>query len=480
MISAKMGQIWHIRHFMTGQIFGTLLDGSTLVVLLPFLFYLNWILACFVLLIALSILGVYWLFLPSLRRAHAKVTAAEQAMGAHQVESIHGIRTIKSLSLEGMKRKERDLKVAEAFKAHRDAEFLANWPQTIVRPLEMLIYIGSFLGGGYMVMSAPDGSATYGHVMAFAMIAARVATPIVAMAGMLNAFEEARGALAEVASVVNVPPEEGRSGTGLKQPISGRIAFNNVRFRYSPDAPYALDGVTFEIPQDSIFGLMGRSGSGKTTITRLLQGLNREYEGQIKIDRMDLREIDLDHLRSNIGVVPQENFLFRGTIRENICAARPNASLDEVIRAAQLAGAEEFIERMPQGYQTYIEEGATNLSGGQRQRLAIARALLIDPPILILDEATSALDAESEAIVNANLQRIAKGRTVVIVSHRLSALAMADAILVMEQGHVYDIGPHHELIERCDIYKSLWYTQNRHILQDSRHDRIALSAPTAA
>lgn len=146
MISAKMGQIWHIRHFMTGQIFGTLLDGSTLVVLLPFLFYLNWILACFVLLIALSILGVYWLFLPSLRRAHAKVTAAEQAMGAHQVESIHGIRTIKSLSLEGMKRKERDLKVAEAFKAHRDAEFLANWPQTIVRPLEMLIYIGSFLG----------------------------------------------------------------------------------------------------------------------------------------------------------------------------------------------------------------------------------------------------------------------------------------------------------------------------------------------
>jgi ATP-binding cassette subfamily B protein len=480
MINAKLAQIWHIRHFMTGQIFGTLLDCTTLLILLPVLFFLNSFLALIVVLLALCVLGIYAAFLPSLRRSHAKVTEAEQRMGSHQVEAIHGIKTIKSLSLEGVKRQERDYRVADAFKAHRDFEFLANWPQTLVRPFEMLIYLGSFLGGAYLVMTAPDGAASFGHVMAFAMIASRVSAPLIQMAGMLNAFEESRGALTEVASVVNVPPEEGRSGSGLKHPISGRVAFNNVRFRYSADAPYALDGVSFEIPRDSIFGLMGRSGSGKTTVTRLLQGLNREYEGQIKIDRMDLKEIDLDHLRSNIGVVPQENFLFSGTIRENICAARPNASMDQVIRAAQLAGAEEFIERLPKGYQTYIEEGASNLSGGQRQRLAIARALLIDPPILILDEATSALDAESEAIVNANLMRIAKGRTVVIVSHRLSALAMADAILVLERGHFYDMGPHADLLDRCDIYKSLWYQQNRHILQDNRNDRIALRSPPAA
>jgi ATP-binding cassette subfamily B protein len=225
---------------------------------------------------------------------------------------------------------------------------------------------------------------------------------------------------------------------------------------------------------------MGRSGSGKTTVTRLLQGLSREYEGLIKIDGMNLREIDLDHLRSNIGVVPQENFLFRGTVRDNIGIARPEASFDRIVRAAQLAGAEEFIERLPQGYETWVEEGAVNFSGGQRQRLAIARALLLDPPILILDEATSALDAESEAIVNANLARIAKGRTVLIISHRLSALMMADAILVLERGRFYDMGRHEQLVVGCDIYRSLWHQQNRHLQEGNSGERLALPASPAA
>jgi ATP-binding cassette subfamily B protein len=178
---------------------------------------------------------------------------------------------------------------------------------------------------------------------------------------------------------------------------------------------------------------------------------------------MDLREIDLMHLRQHIGVVPQENFLFSASIRDNIAMARPDASFLDIVRAAQLAGAEEFIERLPRGYDTMLEEGAVNLSGGQRQRLAIARALLIDPPVLIFDEATSALDAESEAIVNANLKRMAKGRTVITISHRLSMLVEADAILVLERGRVYDIGTHEELVRRCDIYKHMWYQQNRHL-----------------
>jgi subfamily B ATP-binding cassette protein HlyB/CyaB len=312
-------------------------------------------------------------------------------------------------------------------------------------------------------------TATAGSLVAFAMLAGRVTGPIVSVAGLVNAFEEARGAVAEVASVINEQPEEGRSGNGLKLPITGEVVFRDVRFRYSPGSAYALDGVSFEIPKNTIFGVMGRSGSGKTTVTRLLQGLNRDYEGMIKIDGMDLREIDLDHLRSNIGVVPQENFLFSGTVRDNISAARPNASFDKVVQAAQLAGAEEFIERLPQGYETVVEEGAVNFSGGQRQRLAIARALLVDPPILILDEATSALDAESEAIVNANLIRIAKNRTVIIISHRLSALSMADAILVLERGRFYAVGHHQKLVVSCDIYRSLWSQQNRHLEMEGRN-----------
>jgi ATP-binding cassette subfamily B protein len=176
---------------------------------------------------------------------------------------------------------------------------------------------------------------------------------------------------------------------------------------------------------------------------------------------MDLREIDLQHLRTCIGVVAQENFLFSGTIRENIGIAKPHATFAEIVRVAQLAGAEEFIERLPRGYDTMLFEGAANLSGGQRQRLAIARALILDPPILILDEATSALDAESEAIINANLMRIAQGRTIICVSHRLAMLVNADRIMVMEKGKLDDMGSHSELLHRNEIYKHMWYTQNR-------------------
>ena len=185
-----------------------------------------------------------------------------------------------------------------------------------------------------------------------------------------------------------------------------------------------------------------------------------------------MREYDVDHLRASLGVVLQENFLFSGTIRENITAAKPNATFDEMVRAARLAGAEEFIDKLPRGYETYVFEGSPNLSGGQRQRLAIARALITNPRILILDEATSALDAESEAIVNANIQRIAHGRTMIVISHRLAALVPADAILVLERGKVHDIGRHEELLARCDIYSGLWHQQNRHVTATSNITRL--------
>jgi ATP-binding cassette subfamily B protein len=477
LVNSKLSQIWHIRAFMTTQLFGDLLDASvTLVVMIPLLILLNWVLALGVIGLALVMLGIYVAFLPALRRTHSEVTRAEQNMATHQVETIHGIRTVKSLALDGLKRHQRDLRVAELTEAHQKFEKLANIPQTLIHPLERTIYCGSFFVGCYMAMSDSSSTASMGSVVAFAMLASRVASPIVQLANMINGSEEARGAISEVASVVNVPPEGGRTGTGLRLPITGEVIFQDVRFRYNPGSPYALDGVSFVIPRRTIFGVMGRSGSGKTTVTRLLQGLNRDYEGLVKVDGMDLREIDLDHLRSNIGVVPQENFLFSGTIRDNISAARPKASFDKIVRAAQLAGAEEFIERMPHGYDTAVEEGAVNLSGGQRQRIAIARALLVDPPILILDEATSALDAESEAIVNANLLRIAESRTVIIISHRLSALAMADAILVLERGKFYDVGTHQHLLAKCDIYRMLWLQQNRHLALESENAGAEIEA----
>jgi ABC-type bacteriocin/lantibiotic exporter with double-glycine peptidase domain len=266
-----------------------------------------------------------------------------------------------------------------------------------------------------------------------------------------------------VAAVLNNRPETTSPGAGLRPRFEGAVSFEKVDFAYPGSRQKALEDISFKIPAGTIMGLVGRSGSGKSTITRLLQGINREYEGQIRIDTSDLREINLAHLRRSFGVVLQDNFLFRGSIRDNIIAGRPGLTLSDAVRAARLAGAEEFIERLPQGYETIVEEGSPNLSGGQKQRLAIARALIHDPRILILDEATSALDPESEALVNANIQRIAYGRTMIIVSHRLSSLTECDLTLVLERGRVADIGPHKDLVERCPVYRQLWLQQNRHL-----------------
>ena len=239
----------------------------------------------------------------------------------------------------------------------------------------------------------------------------------------------------------------------------------------------ALDQISFGIAAGTVLGVVGRSGSGKSTLTRLLQGITRDYKGMVSIDGIDLRDINLAHLRRNLGVVLQENFLFRGSIRENILAGRPGLTLTDAVRAARLAGAAEFIERLPNGYETMIEEGSPNLSGGQRQRLAIARALVHDPRILILDEATSALDPESEALVNANLSQMAHGRTMLIVSHRLSSLTECDAILVLDQGRVLDIGPHSELLMRCATYQQLWHQQNRHMMSGQGQPQNIVPAP---
>ena len=307
------------------------------------------------------------------------------------------------------------------------------------------------------------GTVDAGSLMAFMMLSGRMSQPIAGLARLMEEIEDVRTSVGMAASVMNEVPEDARPGMGLRPRFSGAISFSKVDFTYPGAKNQALDQVTFEIPAGSSVGLVGRSGSGKSTITRLLQGINREYEGYIKIDGTDLRSINLTHLRRSFGVVLQENFLFRGTVRDNIIAGRPGLTLIDVVRAARLAGAEEFIERMPRGYDSFIEEGSPNVSGGQRQRLAIARALIHDPRILILDEATSALDPESEALVNANIARIAQGRTMVVVSHRLSSLTEMDQIIVLDRGHVMDMGPHRDLVDRCAVYRQLWQQQTRYM-----------------
>ena len=469
----KLGQIFRIRNFMTGQLFGAFLDAIPMVGILPAIFILQWQLALMTVTLTGIIFLIVYSYMPAIGKAQSKVIAAERLKGAYLVETIYGMKTVKSMALEGRRRKGWDRLVANSAAAQHDYGMIGNHPQTLSLPFERLLYSGVLLLGSYVAMTSPN-SINPGVLFAFVMLSGRLAGPLLQIVRLQLDLGEVKTAISEVASIVNSPAEEERPN-GLKMPIVGEISFQDVRFRYSPTAPYALDGVNFKVPQGTMLGIMGRSGSGKTTVTRLLQRLNSSYEGMIKIDGMDLREVDLTHLRTHIGVVPQENFLFSGTIRENIAMAQPDASFMDVVRAAQLSGAEEFIERLPRGYDTMLEEGATNLSGGQRQRLAIARALLVNPPVLILDEATSALDAESEAIVNANLRRIAKGRTVLSISHRLSMLVEADAILVLERGKVYDLGTHDELLARCDIYRNMWYQQNRHMDPKRQESQVLLT-----
>ncbi len=476
-LSYKINEVFRIRNFLTGQLFGTALDSFTLVFLVPAMFILSPHLAFFVMAIVIIMFLVVIAYIGPLGRAYGKVVTAEHRKGSFIIESLHGMRTVKSLALEGRKRLEWDVRVADAVRASTDMQHLANQPQTILQPLEKGIYLGSLALGAYLAIGE-DAVVMAGALVAFTMIASRATAPFVQIAGMLQQVQEVRAAIIQVASVANHPPEQSRDRQGVRPQIRGEITFNDVRFRYPGAQSPALDAVSFSLKSGDTIGIMGRSGSGKTTVTRLLQGLHQNYEGLIKIDGVDLREIDLGHLRSNLGVVLQDNFLFNGTIRENIMAAKRSASLEDVMRAAQLAGAEEFIERLPRGYETMIEEGSANLSGGQRQRIAIARALLVDPPVLILDEATSALDPDSEAIINNNLTRIAQGRTTIVISHRLASLVDCDQIMVLERGKLYDMGRHDDLLSRCDIYRHLWFQQNRHLSPGSSNDRPSL-APAA-
>jgi len=461
-IARDMNEIFKIRNFLTGQLFGTLLDCFVLFIFIPVMLFFSVLLTGVV--IGFTALICVWItvMLPALRRRGAETFRAEGAKNAVLVETLQGIRTVKSLALDARHRHEWDVRVAKAASCRLAEGCTANVIQTVVTPLERMMTSGVFALAVYLAVSTND-EFYIGALVAFMMLTQRVAAPLIQLSHLLQQYDEAQFAVKAISALVNQPAEEGRSRGGIKTPIVGCVEFDNVTFRYRGAVTPALDGVSFTAPEGTILGIMGRSGSGKTTVTRLLQMLHSDYQGLIKIDGNDLREYDVDHLRSSLGVVLQESFLFSGTIRETIAATKPDALLEDVVYAARLAGAEEFIEHLPRGYETHIQEGAANLSGGQRQRLAIARALVSNPRVLILDEATSALDAESEAIVNANLLRIAAGRTLIIISHRLSVLVPADAILVLERGRVQAIGRHHELLEYCSIYADLWHQQNRHL-----------------
>ncbi len=454
-----MQQANQIRNFLTGQLLFTVLDNFIVLVVLPVLLFYSWQLTLLVLGFTVVTLGTIALMIPAFQRRLKALYEADAHRQSLLVETIQGMRTVKSLALEPQQRQEWDDRSARTVMMLHDVSRISLVGTTITQFLSKAMTVAIIVVGVQLVFA---GELTIGALIAFQMLAGRVSGPLLQLVGLIQGYQETSLAVKMLGNVMNAPAERASDG-GLRPDIRGSIQFERVLFRYAPDGAPALNDVSFQIRPGTIFGLVGRSGSGKTTVTRLIQGLYTAQQGIVRVDGTDIREIDLVHLRTRIGVVLQENFLFSGTVRENIAAAVPGASLDQVVHAARLAGADEFIERLPKGYDTVLEENGANLSGGQKQRLAIARALITQPPILILDEATSALDPESEAIIQRNLRAIAAGRTLVIVSHRLSSLVGADKIMVLHQGNLEAAGTHTELLARSRTYRTLWDQQTRHM-----------------
>lgn len=400
-LTKHMQQTETVREFLTGRLFLTVLDLLAVFIYLPILAFYSWTLTLVVLgftaaisLITLIIMGPYRRRLQSLYR----VEGERQSL---LVETISGMETVKALALEPIKRRAWDDQAARTVSMHMSVGKISHLVRGVSKYFGQLMTVAIIFIGVQLVFG---NVVTVGALIAFNMLASRVSGPLIALAGLVHEFQQAGLSVKMLGQVMNRRSEQVSTG-GLTPEVKGRIEFDDVTFQYDKDAPPALSRVSFALEEGQMIGLVGRSGSGKSTITRLLQGLYRPQSGIIRIDGMDMRELDLAHLRMNIGVVLQESFLFKGTVKDNIAATRPDASFFEIVSAAKLAGADEFIQHLPQGYDTSLEESATNLSGGQKQRLAIARALLRHPRILIFDEATSALDPESESIIQHNLDR---------------------------------------------------------------------------
>lgn len=456
-----MQQTSKIRGFLTGKIFMTFLDSTSLFVMIPFLWMYSPKLTVVVIGFSLIIGALLAVAAPYFKRKLKNLYIAEGERQANLVEMITGMRTVKTLAIEPLQIKNWDRLTSQTTLLGFDVGKFSNSIQTFSLFMQKsLILVIPWLGADLVI----SGAMSVGALVAFNMLANRVTGPLVQLVTIISDAQEIKLSVEMLGNVMNARPERLASVRGLMPQIRGNISLQNVTFRYPGANTDALINANLKMGVGASLGIVGKSGSGKSTLARIIQGLYIPQVGLVQIDGLDIREIDLPHLRKSIGTVLQENYYFRGTVRENIGLTKPQATFEEIVSASMLAGADEFVKKLPQGYDTMLRENASNLSGGQKQRLAIARALLTRPSIIIMDEATSALDAESEAIIQENLANISQNRTMIIISHRLSMLSNCAKILVMDEGRFVDLGTHDELMARCLMYRDQWLRQNKHLL----------------
>lgn len=456
---ARVRELDSIRSFLTGTPLSSMIDLIFIIVYIVVLFLYS----KFLTVIVLCSIPVYAILSAIVTPLFKKRLDEKFETGANTqsflVESITGVQTVKSYALEPkFEKKWGDLQadyVKASYKTSMVSATAGTVGQFIQKVFDLLIL---FLGAKAVM----DGNFTVGQLVAFRMLSGRVSGPVLRLVQLWQEYQQASLSVKRIGDIFNTAPEPVLNANQTSMPtLKGKIAFENVHFRYDPQGGEVIKGMSFDVEAGTIVGVVGRSGSGKSTVSKLIQRLYIPEGGKITVDGMDISLVNPAMLRKQIGVVLQENFMFNGTVAENISIHCPAATMDQIIKCATIAGANDFILELPNGYDTIIGEKGMGLSGGQKQRIAIARAILADPKILIFDEATSALDYESESIIQNNLKEICKGRTVLIIAHRLSTLKDAQKIMVIDKGELTEYDTHERLLASNGLYAYLYNQQLR-------------------
>ncbi|MCM1113678.1 MAG: type I secretion system permease/ATPase [Muribaculum sp.] len=454
---ARVRELENIRRFLTGVPMMTFLDCMFLIVYVVILFFYSARLAC-VTLASLPLLALVSAFVTPLfrERLDEKFNCGAESQ-SYLVEAVTGAQTIKSFAIEPTIQRKWETLLADYTTAGFRTTILSGNAGAVAKLIQRIFDIWILWYGARLVMA---GTLTIGQLVAFRMLAGRVSEPVMRLVQVWQEFQQTCISVERIGDIFNSKKESAPESAKTRLPeVRGHIGFDKVCFRYVADGPEVIHDMSFSIRPNTVVGIVGRSGSGKSTLSKLIQRLYLPERGKILVDGMDIAMVDPVWLRRQIGVVLQENFLFNASVRENITLHDPAAGMEQIVQAAKIAGAHEFITELANGYDTMVGEKGVGLSGGQKQRIAIARALLGNPKILIFDEATSALDYESERIIQQNLREICKGRTVLIIAHRLSTLKDADAIMVIDRGRVAEYGPRRKLVEQKGLFWHLLQQQ---------------------
>ncbi len=457
-VVSRMGELETIRGFLTGSFLTVVLDIVFAVVYLSVMFIYSNILSYIVWATIPLYIILNAVIAPIYKNRINERFLLDAETKSFTIEAITGVRTVKTLGVETTFVSRYEQVLARFLKSALSVLNLANVAGCIGMFLQLAFNLAILWIGAYYVM---EGDLSVGQLIAFQMLAGQVINPILRLVNMWQSFQQIRVSMMRLGDIMDEDSEPAFNPNRTTLPnLKGEIIFDNVNFRYKADGKNILSDVKITIPPGSRVGVVGRSGSGKSTLVKLIQRLYVPDSGRVLIDGVDIAQVETAWLRRQIGVVLQENFLFAGSIKDNIAITKPNVSDESIFHAAELSGAAEFIEELPQKYDTFVGERGSLLSGGQKQRVSIARSLLLDPRILILDEATSALDTESETLILKNLDKIAAGRTTLMVAHRLSTVKNCDFIIAMDKGRIVETGSHKELMSRRGYYYNLYASQD--------------------